>query len=187
MDVLYKYVTHQRALTCIPEVGDGTLRATQPAALNDPFECAVATDYCIPGEREENRQLADILTQVNESKPVTAEDVVLRQGKVRQPVHSPASREAGFDKVRHRLFCDRSATLVAVVPLHHRRLRIRHRLRRRRTPQGCRLGRIPATRSIPEPATPDRRADCFRLARVESAAPPVLQEQQGGLTRMSGA
>ena len=38
MDVLYKYVTAQRALTCIPELGDGTLRATQPAALNDPFE-----------------------------------------------------------------------------------------------------------------------------------------------------
>ena len=75
MDVLYKYVTHERALTCIPEVGDGTLRATQPAALNDPFECAVATDYCIPDQWEENRQLADILTQVNESKPVTAKDV----------------------------------------------------------------------------------------------------------------
>ena len=38
MDILYKYVTVQRALTCIPELGDGTLRATQPAALNDPFE-----------------------------------------------------------------------------------------------------------------------------------------------------
>ena len=39
MDTLSKYVTARRALTCIPEVGDGTLRATQPAALNDPFEC----------------------------------------------------------------------------------------------------------------------------------------------------
>ena len=37
MDILYKYVTAQRALTCIPELGDGTLCATQPAALNDPF------------------------------------------------------------------------------------------------------------------------------------------------------
>ena len=34
MEILYKYVTANRALTCIPEVGDGTLRATQPAALN---------------------------------------------------------------------------------------------------------------------------------------------------------
>jgi len=75
MKVLYKYVTHKRALTCIPEVGDGTLRATQPAALNDPFECAVTTDYLIPNEWEENRQLADTLTQINKSKPVTAEAV----------------------------------------------------------------------------------------------------------------
>ena len=82
MDVLYKYVTYQRALTCIPEVGDGTLRATQPAALNDPFECAVnATNYLFPNEWDENRQLADILTQVNESKPVTAEDVHLAREK----------------------------------------------------------------------------------------------------------
>lgn len=75
MDVLYKYVTHQRALACIPEVGDGALRATQPAALNDPFECAVATSYVISDEHEENLQLADTLTQINKSKPVTAEDV----------------------------------------------------------------------------------------------------------------
>lgn len=27
MAALYKYVTHQRALTCIPEVGDGIIRA----------------------------------------------------------------------------------------------------------------------------------------------------------------
>ena len=62
MDILYKYVTPRRALTCIPEVGDGTLRATQPAALNDPFECAVTTMYIIPDEAEENRRLAKALT-----------------------------------------------------------------------------------------------------------------------------
>ena len=75
MDILYKYVTPRRALTCIPEVGDGTLRATQPAALNDPFECAVTTMYIIPDEAEENRRLAKALTEINESKPVTEEDV----------------------------------------------------------------------------------------------------------------
>ena len=75
MDVLYKYVTPRRALTCIPDVGDGTLRATQPAALNDPFECAVTTTYIIPEEAEENRQLAKALTQINESKPLTEVDV----------------------------------------------------------------------------------------------------------------
>ena len=75
MLILYKYVTSQRALTCIPEVGDGTLRATQPAALNDPFECAVTPTYVIQDEAEENRQLAEVLTEINISKPVTAEDV----------------------------------------------------------------------------------------------------------------
>ena len=75
MDILYKYVTSKRAITCIPEVGDGTLRATQPAALNDPFECAVITTYVIPDEAEENRQLAKVLTEINKSKPVTEEDV----------------------------------------------------------------------------------------------------------------
>ena len=75
MDILYKYVTSKRAITCIPEVGDGTLRATQPAALNDPFECAVITTYVIPDEAEENRQLAKVLTEINKSKPVTEKDV----------------------------------------------------------------------------------------------------------------
>ena len=75
MEILYKYVTANRALTCIPEVGDGTLRATQPAALNDPFECAVAVAYVIPDESEENRRLAEALTQINESTPVTEEHV----------------------------------------------------------------------------------------------------------------
>ncbi len=75
IEVLYKYVSPQRALSCIPDVGDGTLRATQPAALNDPFECAVTTTYIIPNESEENRELAKVLTDINESKPVTADDV----------------------------------------------------------------------------------------------------------------
>ena len=72
---LYKYVTPQRVLNCIPEVGDGTLRATQPAALNDPFECAVEALYVIPDEREENRELAKVLTEINENKPVSEADV----------------------------------------------------------------------------------------------------------------
>ena len=74
---LYKYVTPQRVLTCIPEVGDGTLRATQPASLNDPFECAVTTTYVISDEAEENRELAKALTEINASRPVSEEDVHL--------------------------------------------------------------------------------------------------------------
>ena len=68
-------MTAQRALNCIPEVGDGTLRATQPAALNDPFECAVTTAYVIEDEAEENRRLAKVLTEINENKPISAKEV----------------------------------------------------------------------------------------------------------------
>ncbi len=75
MDVLYKYVTSERALTCIPEVGDGTLRATQPASLNDPFECAVTPVYVFRDEAEENRQLAEVLTEININNPVVTEDI----------------------------------------------------------------------------------------------------------------
>ena len=41
----------KRALTCIPEVGNGALRATQPASLNDPFECSVTTPICLSGRK----------------------------------------------------------------------------------------------------------------------------------------
>ena len=75
MDILYKYVTSDRALTCIPEMGDGTLRATQPAALNDPFECAVMPIYKFASEEEENHKLAEVLTEINKSKPISAECV----------------------------------------------------------------------------------------------------------------
>ena len=68
-------MTAQRALNCIPEVGDGTLRATQPAALNDPFECAVTTTYMFKDEAEEDRELAKVLTQINENRPISAKEV----------------------------------------------------------------------------------------------------------------
>ncbi|MXY45189.1 MAG: DUF2971 domain-containing protein [Dehalococcoidia bacterium] len=89
MDILYKYVTARRALTCIPEVGDGTLRATQPAALNDPFECHVRPLYVFRDEAEENRKLAKILTDINQSKPIT-EDYV---GRARAEHSSLFTRE----------------------------------------------------------------------------------------------
>ena len=36
--VLYKYVSAERALKVLLEVGNGALRATQPIAMNDPIE-----------------------------------------------------------------------------------------------------------------------------------------------------
>ena len=75
MDNLYKYMAPRRALTCIPEVGDGTLRATQPAALNDPFECAVTDASWYPDKAGAFGEFARILTEINQSKPVTEQDI----------------------------------------------------------------------------------------------------------------
>ena len=38
--LVYKYLGAGRALEALPEHGNGALRATQPASLNDPLECA---------------------------------------------------------------------------------------------------------------------------------------------------
>ena len=102
MDTLYKYVTADRALTCIPEVGDGTLRATQPAALNDPFECAlVVAGY---HAQEDEDAMAQILTTINERTPVTAEDV------------REAKNQYGSLFLRQ-LFADRISTKFGIVSL----------------------------------------------------------------------
>ena len=76
VEVLYKYMTAERVLTCLPEIGDGTLRATQPAALNDPFECAVKPIF-IMGEREANREFARVLSDIHGTAPATEHDVAL--------------------------------------------------------------------------------------------------------------
>lgn len=77
MKTLYKYMTAKRVLTCLPEVGDGTLRATQPAALNDPFECAVRAAFIDFGwdELQRNQEFADALSSIPGTTPVTGGDV----------------------------------------------------------------------------------------------------------------
>ena len=79
-DVLYKYVKADLVGTCLPQAGDGTLRATQPGALNDPFECVV-----IPGNRRvlhaPNDEIATLLTTINGTTPVNPEDVEKAKGK----------------------------------------------------------------------------------------------------------
>ena len=79
MEILYKYMSAERALTCLPEVGDGTLRATQPSALNDPFECADIKTFI-----EEDRDikiLAEVLSSINKTTPVSENKV--RDAKTR--------------------------------------------------------------------------------------------------------
>ena len=77
VEVLYKYMTVKRVLTCLPEIGDGTLRATQPAALNDPFECGLKTDFIDIGwdEIKRNEEYAEVLNSIPGTGMVTADDV----------------------------------------------------------------------------------------------------------------
>ena len=89
MSLLYKYVSAERALTCLPEVGDGALRATQPAALNDPFECAVAYALVERDMRAANREVARVLTSINRTSPLSETDV----GKARDKYGSLYLRE----------------------------------------------------------------------------------------------
>ena len=76
MDLLYKYVSAERALTCLPEIGDGTLRATQPSALNDPFESSVYKLFAEQDEEKGNRRLSEVLTSIHPSRPVREDRVV---------------------------------------------------------------------------------------------------------------
>ena len=76
MGLLYKYVSSERVLTCLPEVGDGTLRATQPSALNDPFECTATKGFVEANSDEGNRRLSTVLTNIHNSTPVSEADVL---------------------------------------------------------------------------------------------------------------
>ena len=87
--LLYKYVSAERALTCLPEAGNGALRATQPSALNDPFEGAVVPSFAEEGTPDDNEQLAKILTTLHGATPVTATDVAV----ARTTYGSMATRE----------------------------------------------------------------------------------------------
>lgn len=74
MDIPYKYMTADLAKRCLPEVGDGTLRATQPQALNDPFECMI-----LPATRgvaeAPSTEIATLMSSLNGSTPVTEQEV----------------------------------------------------------------------------------------------------------------
>ena len=61
------------ALKCLPEVGDGTLRATQPSALNDPFECSAQKTFV--EEDRDSKKLAEVLSSINETTPVGETEV----------------------------------------------------------------------------------------------------------------
>ena len=74
-ELLFKYVSADRAMMCLPEIGDGALRATQPAAMNDAFECAASKLFLDMDRGEGNRQLASTLTKIQPRNPITEKDV----------------------------------------------------------------------------------------------------------------
>ena len=76
VEILYKYVNAERVLNCLPEVGDGALRATQPAALNDPFECGVAPGVARQDQQAENEEIAAVLSSLNGATPVSEAKVL---------------------------------------------------------------------------------------------------------------
>ena len=80
-NLLYKYMTADRALACLPEVGDGALRATQPAALNDPFECHILHSFVERDRAEGNAKLARVLTDLHRTVPVTPNEVARARDK----------------------------------------------------------------------------------------------------------
>ena len=73
--LLFKYVSAERAMMCLPEIGDGALRATQPAALNDPFECTTTKIFVERDREAGNKELALTLTEIQPRNPVTPEQV----------------------------------------------------------------------------------------------------------------
>ena len=75
MDILYKYIPANLVLKCLPEVGNGTLRATQPAALNDPFEGSFKTLFEDQDEVRESERLACVLGRISPTTPVSVQDV----------------------------------------------------------------------------------------------------------------
>ena len=89
MGILYKYMPAKLVLKCLPEVGNGTLRATQPAALNDPFECSVERLFGDQDEGKASDRLARVLSSINPTSPVDVKDV----NKARKDYESLYARE----------------------------------------------------------------------------------------------
>ena len=81
MDILYKYLPAERVLTCLPEVGNGTLRATQPSALNDPFECSVMRLFRDQDEDNASKSLSSVLSSINPTTPVSVKKVTKAREK----------------------------------------------------------------------------------------------------------
>ena len=75
--VLYKYIPSDRAVEVLPENGNGALRATQPAALNDPLECATRCAAVYPSEDKEVHEMVETLNWIVPEHSLKNSDVQL--------------------------------------------------------------------------------------------------------------
>ena len=75
--VLYKYIRCDRALEVLPETGNGALRATQPASLNDPFECAATCSARYSSEDKEVQEIVGLLNWIAPEHSLKKSDVQL--------------------------------------------------------------------------------------------------------------
>lgn len=78
---LFKYVSAERALQCITEKGRGALRATQPCALNDPFEFNFVKAFVDDDDTRRDKNLSSILTGLYPSTPISVDDVSAARGE----------------------------------------------------------------------------------------------------------
>ena len=101
--VLYKYLPADRALEALPEDGNGTLRATQQAALNDPFECATYCDTADPDKKEKSQEMARVLSEIIPEHPVYVDKVENSLGRIGSHV-KPPGYVPGFDRDLGRWF-----------------------------------------------------------------------------------
>lgn len=76
-DTIYKYVPYEIFRHCLSETGSGTLRATQPLALNDILDCHVSTPTTKRGDGTPwEESVASSLTSLFPSAPkVTASNL----------------------------------------------------------------------------------------------------------------
>ena len=83
--VLYKNLSAERALKVLPEVGNGALCATQPIAMNDPFECASTSHAFYSSGRAaifnsvEVQDIIHVLNTINPEHPVEKSYVQRKQ------------------------------------------------------------------------------------------------------------
>ncbi len=75
--VLYKYLTAERAVKALPENGNGALRATPPAALNDPLECATRCSAVYPSDDREVSVMIEALNSIVPEHGLTSSEVQL--------------------------------------------------------------------------------------------------------------